>query len=74
MWCFWPHWSVRPPRRGWNRQDFRPSSGVICLAFVPSSFRWVVAGELARLLAAGARHADIGQKGDEGWQVLADAE
>jgi hypothetical protein len=45
-----------------------------CLAFLPSSFRWVVAGELARLLAAGARHADNGQKGDEGWQVLADAE
>jgi catechol 2,3-dioxygenase-like lactoylglutathione lyase family enzyme len=30
--------------------------------------------ELARLLAAGARPADIGQKGDEGWHVLADPE
>lgn len=30
--------------------------------------------ELARLLAAGARPADIGQRGDEGWHVLADPE
>jgi catechol 2,3-dioxygenase-like lactoylglutathione lyase family enzyme len=30
--------------------------------------------ELARLLAAGARPVDIGQKGDEGWHVLADPE
>jgi catechol 2,3-dioxygenase-like lactoylglutathione lyase family enzyme len=30
--------------------------------------------ELARLLAAGARPADIGQSGDEGWHVLADPE
>jgi catechol 2,3-dioxygenase-like lactoylglutathione lyase family enzyme len=30
--------------------------------------------ELARLLAAGARFVDIGQKGDEGWHVLADPE
>lgn len=30
--------------------------------------------ELARLLAAGARPADVGQKGDEGWRVLADPE
>ena len=32
------------------------------------------ATELARLLAAGARPADIGQAGDEGWHVLADPE
>jgi hypothetical protein len=30
--------------------------------------------ELARLLAAGARPADVGQRGDEGWHVLADPE
>jgi hypothetical protein len=30
--------------------------------------------ELARLLAAGARAADIGQTGDESWHVLADPE
>jgi catechol 2,3-dioxygenase-like lactoylglutathione lyase family enzyme len=30
--------------------------------------------ELARLLAAGARSADVGQRGDESWHVLADPE
>jgi hypothetical protein len=30
--------------------------------------------ELARLLAAGARPADVGQRGDEGWRMLADPE
>lgn len=30
--------------------------------------------ELARLLAAGARHVDIGQTGDESWYVLSDPE
>jgi hypothetical protein len=30
--------------------------------------------ELARFLAAGARQADVGQLGDEGWHVLADPE
>jgi len=30
--------------------------------------------ELARLLAAGARPADIGQSGEEAWHVLADPE
>jgi hypothetical protein len=30
--------------------------------------------ELERLLAAGARRADIGQTGDESWHVLADPE
>jgi hypothetical protein len=30
--------------------------------------------ELERLLAAGARRADIGQTGNESWQVLADPE
>ncbi|MEV6603187.1 VOC family protein [Kutzneria sp. NPDC051319] len=30
--------------------------------------------ELARLLALGARHADVGQTGQESWHVLADPE
>jgi catechol 2,3-dioxygenase-like lactoylglutathione lyase family enzyme len=30
--------------------------------------------ELARLLALGARHADVGQTGEEDWYVLADPE
>ncbi|TDB96841.1 VOC family protein [Actinomadura sp. 7K534] len=30
--------------------------------------------ELERLLAAGARHADVGQTGEESWYVLADPE
>ncbi|MET9482328.1 VOC family protein [Streptomyces sp. NPDC006638] len=30
--------------------------------------------EVARLLALGARHADVGQTGDEPWVVLADPE
>lgn len=30
--------------------------------------------ELERLLAVGARHADVGQTGEEGWVVLADPE
>ena len=30
--------------------------------------------EIDRLLALGARHADIGQTGDESWTVLADPE
>ncbi|WP_149258796.1 VOC family protein [Actinomadura sp. K4S16] len=30
--------------------------------------------ELERLLAAGARHADVGQTGQESWVVLADPE
>jgi hypothetical protein len=30
--------------------------------------------ELARLFAAGARRADVGQTGDESWEVLADPE
>ncbi|MFC4009798.1 VOC family protein [Nonomuraea purpurea] len=32
------------------------------------------AGELDRLLALGARPADVGQSGDEPWHVLADPE
>ncbi|TDC70884.1 VOC family protein [Actinomadura sp. GC306] len=32
------------------------------------------AAELERLLAAGARHADVGQTGEESWHVLADPE
>ena len=31
-------------------------------------------GEIARLLALGARRVDVGQTGDESWDVLADPE
>ena len=30
--------------------------------------------EIRRILSLGARHADIGQTGDESWTVLADPE
>ena len=33
-----------------------------------------VEAEVARLIALGARHADVGQRGDEGFVVLADPE
>jgi len=33
-----------------------------------------VSSEVARLLALGARRADVGQRGDEGFEVLADPE
>jgi predicted enzyme related to lactoylglutathione lyase len=33
-----------------------------------------VEAEVARLLALGATHADVGQRGDEGFTVLADPE
>ena len=33
-----------------------------------------VDAEVARLVALGARHADVGQRGDEGFVVLADPE
>ncbi|WP_420031957.1 VOC family protein [Streptomyces sp. cg28] len=32
------------------------------------------AAEIERLLTLGARHADVGQRGDESWTVLADPE
>jgi len=32
------------------------------------------AAEIERLLALGARHTDVGQRGDESWTVLADPE
>jgi catechol 2,3-dioxygenase-like lactoylglutathione lyase family enzyme len=49
----------------------------------PGKLRWHVDvsptdrdqdAELERLLSLGARPADIGQRGDEGWHVLADPE
>jgi hypothetical protein len=42
----------------------------IHLDFVPDD----QAAEVDRLLRLGARRADVGQKGDEGWVVLADPE
>jgi hypothetical protein len=42
----------------------------IHLDFVPDD----QAVEVARLLRLGASHTDVGQRGDEGWVVLADPE
>ena len=51
------------PKRGKNRAhpDLRPRDGD-------------VEGEVQRLLALGARHADVGQTGQEAFVVLADPE
>jgi catechol 2,3-dioxygenase-like lactoylglutathione lyase family enzyme len=51
-----------------------PRNGKLRLHFDVSPVGCGQDAELARLLAAGARPADIGQQGDEGWHVLADPE
>jgi hypothetical protein len=51
-----------------------PKAGKLPLHFDVSPTDCDQDTELARLLAAGARPADIGQRGDEGWHVLADPE
>jgi catechol 2,3-dioxygenase-like lactoylglutathione lyase family enzyme len=51
-----------------------PGSGQLPLHFDVSPVGCDQASELARLLALGARPADVGQRGDEGWHVLADPE
>jgi catechol 2,3-dioxygenase-like lactoylglutathione lyase family enzyme len=51
-----------------------PKDGKLRLHFDVSPTDRDQESELARLLAAGARFVDIGQKGDEGWHVLADPE
>jgi catechol 2,3-dioxygenase-like lactoylglutathione lyase family enzyme len=51
-----------------------PTPGRLRLHFDVSPVGSDQEAELARLLAAGARPADIGQRGDEGWHVLADPE
>jgi len=49
-----------------------PTPGLLRLHFDVSPVGCDQDAELARLLAAGARPADVGQRGDEGWHVLAD--
>ena len=51
-----------------------PTPGLLRLHFDVSPVSCDQDTELARLLAAGARPADVGQRGDEGWHVLADPE
>ena len=51
-----------------------PKGGKLPLHFDVSPVGCDQEAELARLLAVGARPADIGQRGDEGWHVLADPE
>ena len=51
-----------------------PTPGLLRLHFDVSPVGCDQDTELARLLAAGARPADVGQRGDESWHVLADPE
>jgi catechol 2,3-dioxygenase-like lactoylglutathione lyase family enzyme len=51
-----------------------PTPGLLRLHFDVNPVGCDQDTELARLLAAGARPADVGQRGDEGWHVLADPE
>ena len=51
-----------------------PTPGLLRLHFDVSPVGGDQDAELTRLLAAGARPADVGQRGDEGWHVLADPE
>ena len=50
------------------------AAGPLRLHVDPSPAGASQGAELARLLAAGARPAGVGQRGDEGWHVLADPE
>ena len=50
------------------------AAGPLRLHVDPSPVGTSQDAELARLLAAGAHPADVGQRGDEGWHGLADPE
>ena len=56
-----------------NRTD-EPKAGKLRLHIDVNATDRDQADELERLLAAGARRADVGQTGDESWHVLADPE
>ncbi|WP_433328790.1 VOC family protein [Spirillospora sp. CA-294931] len=56
-----------------SRSD-QPSKGKMRLHLDLSATDRDQDAELERLLAAGARHADVGQTGEEPWYVLADPE
>ncbi|MCQ6555360.1 VOC family protein [Streptomyces sp. C10-9-1] len=51
-----------------------PRSGKLPLHIDVSATDRDQSAELERLLALGARHADVGQTGEESWHVLADPE
>ena len=73
---------IGPPEAGFggpqptivvDRTD-EPSSGKLRLHIDVNATDRDQEAELDRLLAAGARRADIGQTGNESWHVLADPE
>jgi hypothetical protein len=73
---------IGPPEAGFggpqptivfDRTD-EPKSGKLRLHIDVNATDRDQEAELDRLLAAGARRADIGQTGDESWHVLADPE
>lgn len=73
---------IGPPEAGFggpqptivfDRTD-EPKSGKLRLHIDVNATDRDQEAELARLLAAGARRADIGQTGNESWHVLADPE
>ena len=73
---------IGPPEAGFggpqptivfDRTD-EPKSGKLRLHIDVNATDRDQEAELARLLAAGARRADIGQAGNESWHVLADPE
>ena len=73
---------IGPPEAGFggpqptivfDRTD-QPKSGKLRLHIDVNSTDRDQEAELDRLLAAGARRADIGQAGNESWHVLADPE
>jgi hypothetical protein len=73
---------IGPPEAGFggpqptivfNRTD-EPKSGNLRLHIDVNATDRDQEAELDRLLAAGARRADIGQTGNESWHVLADPE
>ena len=73
---------IGPPEAGFggpqptivfDRTD-EPKSGKLRLHIDVNATDRDQEAELDRLLAAGARRADIGQTGNESWQVLADPE
>lgn len=61
------------PTLVFDRTD-EPKAGKLRLHFDVNATDRDQDAELERLLAAGARHADIGQTGEESWAVLQDPE
>ena len=61
------------PALVFDRTD-EPKTGKLRLHFDVNATDRDQDAELERLLAAGARHADVGQTGEESWVVLQDPE